>query len=361
MDPLTMAGIGAGVGALGGAFGGGQEHIGTDELLPDWLQGDYKNAAQQISGLNPLEYFQGDTVAGLNPAMQGALDQMQGWGSGMGGTLQNLSALGGGTGMQALGRGYNFMNEMAGMDSPFQYNQGVFDQTMQNLMPSLQGQFDAATRDINRNLNWQQLPGINMAGVGAGHQGSTKVGQQSALAEGMAQDRAADIGAGLYANAVNQAQDAAMDSGRANLGFDQSLIGQYGNYGQLGGNLLNQSQNMGLGNIGLQTGAGEFLQGYDQNVLQGDIDRWNFEQQEPGRHLSQQLGLYGGQMMSGNPYVADPSVLSKAMQGAQAGMGLFTGLSGSGLFGGPSGGYGSSGAQFTPNQMNNIDWNSMPY
>lgn len=313
----------AAIGAVGGALGGGKDGPDAHDILPPWLHQDWQQLGGQIVGLETPEYYGGQLIADQNPWLQNALGGMAGWQDGIGQQLMGVNALGGiGAAQEGMRGGLDYLSELRSMESPFQYNQGVFDQTMGNLMPGLQGQFDAATRDINRDLNWSTLPGIDMAGVGAGHMGSTKVGQMGALATGMAQDRAGDIGSALYTNAANQAHGAAMDAGRMNLDFAGSMVDDYGSFSELGNRYMGSAYDMGVGNLGMGFDAGNYQQNYDQSRIGAEMDKWNFNEQAPWTALSEQLRMLMSQSSNPAPNTG-MSPWEGAMNGINAGLGIY--------------------------------------
>jgi hypothetical protein len=322
----------AAIGAAGSYFGNkGSSHANDpitaeQQYLKSALPG-VNNVMGQVGNLNPQQYYDGSTVAGMNPFLSNSINDMGGWGSGMGGRMMNQTYNAGNMALGAMGGGLNLMNTMQNQPGgPFQFNQGVYDQTMANAMPALQGSYDAATRDNNRQLNWNTLPGLDMMGTAAGAQGNTKLGQQSALAGGMTMDRNADIGASMYQNAVNQSINAGMNAGTQNLDANMGMVNQYGQYGQLGGDLMNQSYNMGIGNMNAGMTAGQTQQGYDQSVLDDDVARWNFNQSQPYDFLNNQLNLYnGGRSQSGGTGGGGVGMngFEAATQGAQLGLGIY--------------------------------------
>ena len=326
MEPATMMALGsAGVGALSGFLGGNEEHVGPGDYVPDWLKDDWKMLGGQIADLQTPEYYQGQLVAEQNPWLQNALGGMAGYGQGMGGDIASLMQGAGTAGLGAFNQGLDYMSGLQGSPNQFQYDQGTFDTTMQNLMPGLQGSFDEATRDINRNLNWNTLPGLDMSFADA--QGATKQGQASALARGMAQDRSADIGSQLYQNALNQAQTAAYGAGGQNLAsannLQNQLLSQYGNYANIGSGMLNQAYNMGGQNLGMGLQAGQLQQGYDQSLIDAEMAKHNFGQQAPWLALQNQLNMVNAQKMGSAPQTTGMSGWEGALQGAQTGLGIY--------------------------------------
>ena len=271
----------AGIGAASSYFGNKGNKPPPPPTAEDMYLGSAMPGVNQVmSGVQNLQqqqYYPDSTVAPQNPMYSGALNNLYNNPTGAG--YQAGFATPGMDAMTALSNGINNPN------ASFNYGQGTFDQSMANLMPAMQGTYDAATRDNNRQLNWSTLPGIDMGQSFSGQQGSTKGGQQSALAQSMTGDRNADIGASIYQNAVNQSHQAGMSAGTQNLNAHQNMLG-------LGANALNNAA--GLNQTGLQNQymAGSAQQQYDQSVLSDDVARWNFDQQAPWNDASDRMNIY---------------------------------------------------------------------
>lgn len=279
------------MGFLSDLFSPEQENS-TTVTMPDWIQSQIQSGVNNVAGFSPDDFYQGNWQAELNPMLSGAWNNM--YNNPAGQQYMDQVAGAGQMGLQGMQQGMDYMGDLRSGGSPqFQYDQGVFDQTMGNLMPGLQGQFDAGSRDMTRNLEWNQLPGLDMQAAGMGLQGSTKLGQQSALAEGMTQDRIADFGSSLYSNAVNQAQGAAMGAGSQNLSADMntqgSLLSGYNNYANMGLGAMGDAFNMNQGIMGNQLAAGQGQQGYDQQ----SIDMMRQQMMFPYEFYQNQLGTMG--------------------------------------------------------------------
>ena len=232
----------------------------------EFVQPHLTNSVNNYGSLPTPEAYGPNWQAGLNPNLSNSWDQMNN--NPYGNQYQQNMAGWGNQAMTAMG------NALADPNGQFKYNQGVYDQTMGNLMPAMQGTYDAATRDNNRQLNWSTLPGIDMGQSFSGQQGSTKGGQQSALAQSMTGDRNADIGASIYQNAVNQANSNAMSSGSQNL---NAQMGMYG----MGQDALNSAYGMNQGNIGMANNAGTQQQNFDQQGVDLSRAQWDAQQQNP--------------------------------------------------------------------------------
>ena len=306
--------------------------ISIDEYLPKVIRGDWKEMLSQPFGWQAPQYFPNATVAGINPTLDLALNQMAQYGNQFGGQQMGNAATAGNVGTNALASSNQFTNwQRRAGPNQFGYDQGTFDQTMGNLMPGLQGAFDAQTRDLNRGLNWSQLPGIDMSRIGAGQQGSTKAAQGGALATGMAQDRAADIGSQLWMNAANQANQAAYGAGMANLGSANDWRGDImrGYQGTAGTGLpmLNQAFNMGQTGLQNRLQSGVFRQNQQQRNIDAEMARWNYNQQLPMNFYNQQMGAVQNSIF-GAPQGTNQNSLAGGMNFLQGLAGLASGFGG---------------------------------
>lgn len=110
----------------------------------------------------------------------------------------------------------------------------------------LQGQINAATQDINRNLNENQLTASAANAAASGNSGSSRRAVMDAIATRGADDRSADVAANMRGNAYNQALG--IEAGRAsqNAGYQQAA---------------NQA------NAGFQQGANQANAGFQQDAM----------------------------------------------------------------------------------------------
>ena len=301
-----------------------------------FVQPGLSNSVGNYADLALPEAYGGDWQAQLNPMLSGAWNNMYNDPTGQGFMQQSGQA--GSMGLNAMGQGMDAM----GQGNAFQFDQNLFDQSMGNLMPGLQGSYDAATRDIGRNLNWNTLPGLDMGNIGAGQQGGTALGKQSALATGMAQDRASDIGAGLYQNAINQSSQNAMKAGAGNQSAQNNIIGQYGNMANMGLNAMGQGFNMNQGMLNNQLQAGTGQQGYSQQG--NDMNRAHFDQQQTlpwiyeGKRLSNLTNPGSAFGTTTNEQSSDPGLGNIGLQLGSAWLGGGGGNPFSGIMGGGGGG-----------------------
>lgn len=338
---------GAGIGLVSGALagGGGSDGINPIDYIPSYMRGGHQDLTGRIMDLQTPQFFQGNPVAGINPTLGQGLMGMAGWGQGMGGDIMNAQYGTGMLGAGAMGGGLSFMNEY-GLQGPqqFSFDQGTFNDVFNSLMPGLQGQFDNAARGIQQNFEWNQLPGLDMMSSNFGLQGSTKLNQAGALGQAMADQQKQEFGQNLYTNALNQATQAGMTGGQQNLGagqrFGDQMMQGYQRFAGLGMPQLGAAYQAGQGNLQSMMGAGQYLRDFDQQNIQADMDRWNFEQQAPWTALQNQLSMFMG-ALPGAPSQGAPGMTSweGALQGAQAGLGLGNALNGMFNQGGGGGGF----------------------
>jgi len=285
--------------AVGGLFEPDKEHIGTDELYPDWMQGDVKNLAQNIPNLQTPQYYGGETVSSISPWYGNNLGNMSQYGmagTGLGHDFMMRMQEASHKPLDSIGRGIDYMGQMQDRGAnQFGLDLGSGAQIAQFLSPGVQKMFDANARNIQQNYDFNTLPGLNMAAGMAGGYGGTKALQQSALGQAQTAGNIQNMGTQLWQNAANQAVQGAMQGGQQNLAsanaFDQNLMSNYGRYGSLGGNLLNQANQMGINNMGASLGAGREYQNYLQSRLDANVDRWNFNQQAPWLDQQQRQAL----------------------------------------------------------------------
>ena len=285
--------------------GGGESKSKTylDDEQRGYL-GDIWGQSQDLynSGRSP--------VADLTPEMQQYIQQAMGFGNTASGYASDAQGMAGGFGNTANAGG-DYLSKVlqgGGFQAPMQ--NGVNMDTVNGLINNdvLQGQIDASTRDIYRNLNENQMTGIASSSVGTGNAGSTRRGVAEAIAQRGADDRAADVAAGMRGNAYNQAVGVAANQAGANqnamMGTNQMNASMAGNTFNAGGNLYNSGMNnaygFNMGGVNMAGQGGNAMQNYMQQVAMAP---W------------QKLQLYQGG-------VGSPITLSESTQaGGSAGAG----------------------------------------
>ena len=155
----------------------------------------------------------------------------------------------------------------------------------------------------------------------AGIAGMTSQAQGGSPLNAMAGQQLADTMGGSYltgGQGFDQAMQAAMDAIRPGIDSQFAGAGRYGSglhaqqigkgFGQAAAGLYGQERDRMMGASGMAAGvdqanyapyqalmqAGQMSEGYDQQNLQDQINRWNFDQGEPTNRLGQYMGLIGG-------------------------------------------------------------------
>jgi hypothetical protein len=137
--------------------------------------------------------------------------------------------------------------------------------------PYLDGQIDAASRDVMRNLGENQLTGNAAMAAGTGNSGSSRRAVMDAIAMRGAGDRVADISAGMRGAAYQQGVATAAEQAALNANLRQNNQ-QYntGQFNQLLGQGASMEQQRALQNAQLGTQNSQFNTGqYNQMLGQG--------------------------------------------------------------------------------------------
>jgi hypothetical protein len=225
----------------------------------------------------------------------------------------------------AQGRGADFqmanqMGNSASTAGPANMNSAVnqgFDQNnLGNYINNdvLNGQINAATRDITRNLNENQLTGNAANAASSGNSGSSRRAVMDAISTRGANDRSADIGSQMRGNAYNQALG--IEAGRAsqNAGFQQGANQANAGFMQ-NSNQFNAGQQNQMRSQGFTMGGNQL-----QNNLsrQQQADQFNSGQYNQARQFGTGVGQGAfNSNTSNNQFGAD-----MAFRGGGAGVGM---------------------------------------
>lgn len=194
--------------------------------------------------------------------------------------------------------------------------------------PYIQKQADALQAQSNQNLSQNVMPAIGQGAQAAGQYGSSRQGIAQGVAAGNAQAGVASAQAGLYSNAYQSDQNAALQNKNMDNNFYLGNQGQMQNFytaqrGQdqsgmaLGANLYN------MGNTGnLAAGAGQTQLGQQyQNAPMTALQQY-------GNTLSPFSGLGGGQTTTGTSGGGAMGMAGGALAGAQIGQNMNFGFGG---------------------------------
>tara|TARA_R100001443_G_scaffold108702_1_gene119490 strand:+ start:6431 stop:7828 length:1398 start_codon:yes stop_codon:yes gene_type:complete len=253
-------------------------------------------------------------TGGYSPRGGGAINTAFGAGNAYaGGVAQGGVAQGSGVDFGMAGNMANSASTADAANMNAAVNQGFNQNNLSNYINNdvLQGQIDAASRDVVRNLNENELLANRSTRAGSGGSGNSRGAIMDAIATGRAKDRISDIstairapaymqGVGIEAGRANQNAAFQQAANQANAGFNQQanqfnagaqnrLLGQGFGIGasQLQGNLQREQQgnqfNAGQYNTGRQFGTG-----VGQNAF-----NTNQQNQQFGASLAARLGAQG--------------------------------------------------------------------
>ena len=200
-----------------------------------------------------MQAYGGPYAAQLNPMLQQYFNSAYGTGMGMLPGAQDMRT----QGME----GYtDYLGKMLNTGPrQFQYDQGLFDQTMQNIMPGLQSsaalQGKLSSRALDSNLG--QLMGAAGTTGQFGTDLSSKLSQGAASATALSQEALQRNLQNLYLGGANMANQNAYGAGMANFGaaqnFDRNMLTGYGNMTNMGASAMKDALGfMQSGSLGQQ-------------------------------------------------------------------------------------------------------------
>lgn len=220
-------------------------------------------------------------VADINPMLAEGLGAQFGFATGAGNDIysaQLMSALAntGSFGTAAGAAGRMAGGNVFGAPQTNGLNMATLGASVNN--PYLDGQIDAASRDVVRNLGENQLTGNAAMAAGTGNSGSSRRAVMDAISTRGAADRVADIASamrgGAYSQGLGLANQTALANQNAMLGtnaLNANVMGQGANLalnlGQAGQAGLQNAYTTGNTNAQSQTNVGNALRQYQQQLL----------------------------------------------------------------------------------------------
>jgi len=248
---------------------------------------------QEVAGIDPRMYANsGFATGGGSDIYQQQLQQ----------SLANT---------QGFGNASNTANRMsAGNVYNAPMNRGIDMQTaaQASYNPYLNGQIDAASRDVTRNLYENDLTGNAGLAAGTGNSGSSRRAVMDAIAMRGAGDRVADISSNLRGQAYNTGLGIAAQQGLANQTaqlntntVNANLMGQGANLnyniGQAGQVGMRDAYNTGANNANMVTDTGAMVRQYQQQLLDANYNN--------AMNPYNSLDMY-------KSFIGDPTVLSNS-------------------------------------------------
>jgi hypothetical protein len=335
---------------IGGIMGGGDSTSTTTQKADPWegvqpaLRQLYEGALQNFQGPGQ-QYYPGLTVApqsGVTQQAQQALYQLTseqnpvlGAASQSAYNMLDPSSLYGNPAMQDL---YDFAGQdfLGSSPAAWQMNQTASG-GMLNANPYLDQMFDRASSAVGRQFSKNVMPGIASMFSGAGRFGSNQMAEGLGQAQqqyGDTLDRlATDIYGGNYATERGLQQGAQQTLGGwglAGRGLQQSALSDIGS--QYDRSKAMQLQAMGLAPTLNQAdyygpmqlmGLGGQQDAYNQQLINADMARYNFGQQQPSFNLNLLSQLLQGYPQGSSSTMNQPgSALGGAFGGLQMGQAI---------------------------------------
>lgn len=288
------------------------------------------DSALGFMGSQPyMEAYGGPYAAAMNPMLAQSLSGMYNAGQGMFNQMYQPGMdmmLGG---MQGYQGQLNALQNRG--PNQFRFDQGLYNQMMDNAMPGLRSAVDAQGRMSSMGLqsNLGQLVS-GSAGAGFGSNPLSKLGQGSAAL--ISQNRLNDqtFAANLYNQANAQAAQAGMGAGMANMNAlnanDARVLGGYGNMANMGRGALG----VGLQGLNMGLNAGQLQQNFDQFGIdmarQQFMDKQTIPMQDAmaRAQMSGQLGQMFGKTTTRTK--SSPSMMSGLGQLGSFGMNMLGGF-----------------------------------
>jgi len=305
-------GVAAAAVAAGGSYmsakqaskGGSTSSAPWSEQQP-YLTSGFDGAQTAYQNATNMGTYQGQTVADLNSTQTGAADAASAYATQYGmPAAQQLGT----TGQQFLGNGAQFAGNASNL-----YSQAQSDPTQTILAnanayannPYVDGQIDAANRDVSRDLNETALPTLARNSSGTGNTNSTRDGVQSAILQRGAADRMADTASNIrsqfFGQGLQTAQTQYNTGLSASLDANNQLLQSY----QQGGNTILQGQQVAGNAYDASQAAGGLYQSQNQAQLtaaqQAFKDQQNNALDLTAKYQGIVNGNYGGESTSSTP------------------------------------------------------------
>lgn len=293
----------------------------------EYLAHAFEQSKTALGDAQKLGTYLGPRVAGLNPYQTQGYNGVANFATNQGtGTANNLL----GFANVALSQGYNF-----GANANSLYAKAGQDPTQQIIAngaqyaanPYLDGQIDAASRDIVRNFRENQLTGLDQGAAATGNMNSSRTGvAQGILARG-AQDRIGDIAATMRGNAYQNGLGMAQSQYNSDLGNQLNANGQLLQSSNFGLNAATQGLNAGYNAYDALTRAGAGFQAHEQNILNGQRDHFKEQQNGQldliGKYMSIINGNFGSTSTQSGGVSPGAAALQGGLTGAMGGLGLY--------------------------------------
>ncbi len=341
IDPVTGGIIASGVGAaVGGLFGSSKNESTSSTTAQPWsaqapyLKYGMQDTAYQYAKARGTPYYGGDLYANLDPRSITGLNGLYGYAGGQG--ISGANAITG-AGQPLLGAGGDLQGAYRNLtgfnpQDPTGANIDAAGRYASN--PYMDGIIDAASRDISRNLNENELPSLNRQASATGNINSNRTGIAEGILRRGAEDRIGDISAGVrgdaYASGLNLAEQA-RSTNQSDWLNSQVQGGSLADRTFARGlDATQQGTNLGYGAYDKMVGVGGLYQADQQGDLTQGFDQWKGQDERSWDLLNRYWQMVGSGQWGGSQTNTTPTsiggfqgALQGALGGASAGAGLY--------------------------------------
>lgn len=284
----------------------------------------YSGAADALARSTALGPYQGSLFAQLGAGQQQGINFGNEIAGGLGGDASR-AALQAGLGLlpQASQFAGNAQSIFDSVSSP----QSLFDRSFAlSQGPQADALVQAATRDVTRDLNENQLPSIARNAALTGNRGSTRTGVREGIAERGAADRSADISAQVRRDLFNDTFQQGLAADQFGVNTQLAANNQLANAFSQGLGSLGSGLQFAGGNQGLFFSGGGLEQANRQGLLDEQRALFDLNRNDPFT----QLGAF--QSLIGPPTVLNQST-STSTPGALSSVGSLFGGANPGIQG----------------------------
>jgi hypothetical protein len=263
VDPLQQQGLDAYMNAL--------------NPISSYLGGQVDNFMRQPT-------YTGQTYADLDPLQQQYYNQA---GNFAGNQMGSANALGAGA-MNNYNATADYGTRISAFGDLLKNPNGGFNMgaALAN-SPMAQNIIDASSRDITRNLG-SNLAQLDRTAVGGGNTNSIRAGMMEGTMAGLAGDRIADVGAQVRQDMFNQG----VGQYNNNIGQQANALGMLqGANSSAAGNMLN-GFNLGNSALGTMSGAGNFMNQYNQGAMDDAAKQFYLAQDRPLELANNYMSLF---------------------------------------------------------------------
>lgn len=267
---------------------------GPSSFQRPYLDQSFNAAQDTYNKQKGSAYYQGDTYAGMSDEAKKALAGLRDFASGTGmatsTTLNNIGTTLAGN----AGRASQYIDRYAAMagEDPQQATLAAAGRYADN--PYIQGQIDANSRDVTRNLREDILPNIDRAASAGGNLNSSRAGIASGIAQRGAADRISDVSANIRGNAWSDGLDRAQRDRSTQMEGMRGAADAYTNLGQVGMDALSRGTEAGYGAYDRINSAGMLEQGDRQGYADQSFQKWKGADERDWDILNRYQSIVGG-------------------------------------------------------------------